>query len=340
MTLPKRSRGGFTLIELLVVIAIIAILIGLLLPAVQKVREAANRMQCQNNLKQLGLAYHNYESTHKGFPPYAVQPDPANFAGTIQFAQQTRGWGVPLLPYLEQDNLYNQYNLLSFFYNSAGGSLNQHVSNTHLKVMQCPSATNPRLYTAFSSFAGFVGLPSTWTASAADYCPASNVGAAFQSTAGISPTNSTRYRGALLLNVINPITAITDGTSGTILLAEAAGRPQVWRNGQLATTNLPGGKTTNDLGTTAAPWRDVWGGGWADASSGGYRLSGSDQTGMVAGGACAINCSNDLGFYSFHSGGANFLFCDGSVRYVRQSITPFQVVAAISRMGGEVANTD
>jgi prepilin-type N-terminal cleavage/methylation domain-containing protein/prepilin-type processing-associated H-X9-DG protein len=340
--MTRARRTGFTLIELLVVIAIITILIGLLLPAVQKVREAAARVSCQNNLKQIGLAYHNYAGTNGGFAPYALQPDPANFAGTIAFAQTTRGWGLPLLTYLEQGPLAQQYNLQTFFYDSSNGSLNQQVSNTHLKVMQCPSTPNQnRLYTASSSFAMFVGLPSTWTASAADYCPAANVGTAFQSTAGISPTSTTQYRGALQLNVNTSVLALTDGTSNTILIAEAAGRPQLWRNGQLATSGLPGsnGKTTNDLGSPI-PWADVWGGGWADASAGGFTLSGSDATGTVPGGSCAINCSNDLGFYSFHPGGANFLLADGSVRFVQQSVTPLAMVAAVSRAGGETVSLD
>ena len=328
----RHRRAGFTLIELLVVIAIIAILIGLLLPAVQKVREAAARMSCSNNLKQLGLAYHNYESTNGGLAPYALQPDPANFAGTIQFAQTTRGWGVPILDYFEQGALYKQYTLTTYFYNSTAPILNQQVSNTHLKVMQCPSTANrDRLYTAGSSFAGAIGLPSTWTASAADYCPSANVGTAFQGTAGITPTSATTYRGALLLNKNNPLVAISDGTSNTILLAEAAGRPQLWQAGRM---------TNGNIGSASAPLMDVWGGGWADASAGGYSLSGSDATGVTAGGACAINCSNDLGFYSFHSGGANFVLCDGSVRFVRNTITPLQMVAAISRAGGEVVSLD
>src|SRR5262249_4891471 len=150
-----------------------------------------------------------------------------NFAGTIAFAQTTRGWGVPLLTYLEQGPLAQQYNLQTYFYNTnpTAGPNNQQVSNTHLKVMQCPSTPNQdRLYTARSSFAAFVGLPGMWTASAADYCPSSNVNAAFQSAAGISPTSSTQYAGAFLLNKNNPITALTDGTSNTFLIAEAAGR--------------------------------------------------------------------------------------------------------------------
>jgi prepilin-type processing-associated H-X9-DG protein len=292
-------------------------------------------------LKQLGLAYHNHESGYGGFPPSAVQPDPANFAGTFMFAQQSRGWGVPILPFIEQDNLFRQYNLQTFFYNSSAGVLNQQVSNTPIKTMQCPSAPqNPRLYTAFSSFAGFTGLPSTWTASAADYGPVGNVSTGFQSAAGISPTNPTAYVGALQLNRNTPMAAYTDGTSNTILLAEFAARPQIYRNGRIASSNLPGGKLSNDLGTPSDPWRDVWGGGWADASAGNFTLIGSDTTGLIPGGNCAINCSNEYGFYSFHTGAMNAVFVDGSVRSVRSTSSPFQIVAAISRNGGEVSSLD
>src|SRR5262245_9793997 len=118
MTRPKsRARGGFTLIELLVVIAIIAVLIGLLLPAVQKVREAANRMACTNNLKQIGLAIHNFENTYGGFPPCRVNNPQPPVAGKFQHT-----WAPFLFPYIEQENLQKLYNFNVNFDNATDKS--------------------------------------------------------------------------------------------------------------------------------------------------------------------------------------------------------------------------
>jgi prepilin-type processing-associated H-X9-DG protein len=97
-------------------------------------------------------------------------------------------------------------------------------------------------------------------------------------------------------------------------------------------------KIANDLGTTADPWTDRYGGGWADATSGQATLKGSASDGSYSstGGPCAINCNNDLGFYGFHAGGANFLFGDGSVRLLAQSISPRAIVSYISRAAGDI----
>src|SRR5438128_9284025 len=128
-------RSGFTLIELLVVIAIIAVLIGLLLPAVQKVREAANRMSCTNNLKQIGLALHSYHDGRNGFPPGYVDGNTNKDSTPDNDVGPGWGWAAFLLPYLEQDNFYK---LIDFKVGVGIGS-NTAVSQPPLKVFQCPS---------------------------------------------------------------------------------------------------------------------------------------------------------------------------------------------------------
>src|SRR5438094_7222490 len=133
-SLRTGQRRGFTLIELLVVIAIIAILIGLLLPAVQKVREAASRMACANNLKNLGLAAHNYHDAQKKFPPGAGGPLGPSFPQYLQLKHH--GLGTYLLPYLEQDALFRQYRWDASWFDPP----NQPVVNTQLIIWQCPSA--------------------------------------------------------------------------------------------------------------------------------------------------------------------------------------------------------
>src|SRR5438270_413605 len=141
--LKNRSPAGFTLIELLVVIAIIGVLIALLLPAVQKVREAANRMQCTNNLKQLGLAMHSFENTRGGFPPCRVTGGTAFPELPTANPANQHSWAPFMLPYLEQQALYQQYNFKVAFENNTtatGGITNYQVIQHDIKVFLCPSA--------------------------------------------------------------------------------------------------------------------------------------------------------------------------------------------------------
>src|SRR5262245_983744 len=144
----RGQRGGFTLIELLVVIAIIAILIGLLVPAVQQVREAAARIQCANNLKQLGLAVHNYHGTYKRFPPAALGGD-----GEVS-------WAVLLFPYIEQDPLYRQWNLtLRYTYYRHPAS----VVGAQVSIYYCPSRRSPpQLSVSGDTLAPCGGVPAPW----------------------------------------------------------------------------------------------------------------------------------------------------------------------------------
>jgi prepilin-type N-terminal cleavage/methylation domain-containing protein/prepilin-type processing-associated H-X9-DG protein len=313
MRAPPRPRPAFTLIELLVVIAIIAILIGLLLPAVQKVRDAAARLQCANNLKQLGLAYHNYHDSFNKFPPSMITDQ-----------TKTVGWGIFILPYIEQDNLYKQYNFNApFFYaNAAAGINNQAVANTPVPILRCPAAPDRGPYTYTFNFPPFPVL--TWQAWPADYGP----------VAGLTPTlvtylgltySGTQTQGALQRDVGTAIMAITDGSSNTILVAEFGGRNELYQAGR-------------DTGTTLSS--EFGQGGWADATSSGSSLHGSSADGTVEPGLCGINCSNGFGLYSFHTAGANVVFCDGSVRFLNSGINIATLSFLVTRAGGEVITGD
>jgi prepilin-type N-terminal cleavage/methylation domain-containing protein/prepilin-type processing-associated H-X9-DG protein len=317
----KARRRGLTLIELLVVIGIIAVLLGLLLPAVQKVREAASRLRCANNLKQLGLALHNYHDTQGTFPPPYVNRGGSYLNSGFPF---THGWAPFILPYIEQPALASLYRWDLPQY----APENQPVVATQLKLFQCPSTPEQNRYMVRGPFALF-----GTKAACGDYTIALGVN---PKPAQLGWADSVGdYRGALTVTptpAIGPsilstttagtrLTDITDGTSNTILLTEDVGRPRLWQAGR------------------AGPAQAVTGGPW-DNFLGPIILEGSSTDGTVQPGPCALNCTNDGEVYAFHTGGANAVFADGSVHFLHAGMSIRIMARLITRAGGEVVSGD
>jgi len=310
-----RSRRAFTLIELLVVIAIIAVLLGLLLPAVQKVREAANRMQCANNLKQLGLALHNYHDAHRTFPPAYVNKGPY---GDIGF-NFVHGWGPFILPFIDQQPLYDRYVWEVPNYHP----LNNDVGSTQLKVFQCPSAPEQDRYMTFGPLALF-----GTKAACGDYAITLGVDEVLARRGWVDRVGD--YRGAMTHTPTPALTRsaattgarlrdVTDGTANTLLLTEDAGRPRLWQ----------AGSSRDDQKVEGGPWGSF---------KNGIILQGSTRDGTVKPGQCALNCTNDGEVYSFHPSGANAGFVDGSMHFLKAGIDIRVLARLITRAGGEVAS--
>jgi prepilin-type N-terminal cleavage/methylation domain-containing protein/prepilin-type processing-associated H-X9-DG protein len=291
-------RQGFTLIELLVVIAIIAVLIGLLLPAVQKVREAASRAKCANNLKQIGIALHNYHTTLNSFPAGA-EVNPATQCGV-----DCRGnsmWAV-LLPHVEQDNLAHQYDYALGW--NAGG--NPALGNIPIALYTCPSDGKWAQYPNRRNYFGVVGGKSLY---------------------------SHGWRGDVYLDGIFTInhpkrlTDITDGSSSTLAVGESV-HPSKWGLG-------PG---YGDANVGGIP-------GWLSGSAclqPGCTLNNESYGRDLRDTKYPINASilpmaddtdNDAPFGSSHPGGANFLFADGHVAFLPETI-PVDVYRALSTYAG------
>ena len=331
--MTRELRPAFTLIELLVVIAIVAVLIGLLIPAVQKVREAAARMKCSNNLKQLGIACHNYASANDGLPPSRISKNDLN----PPYIPPNTGRAsvlVVLLPYLEQSTLYANYvkeRDWSDPQNTGSG-----VLSTVIPGFMCPSAPGgPRTETVKEPkyLIGFVppypdvknltngGIHSGF---APDYASLVQIESDAQSAVGLNlalpySTVNLPGLGAMRQNTVTPVRYLTDGTSHTTLFSEFAGRPKQYYSGGLADPTA----TVKDA---------IWAG-----HDHRINVTGTDATGTTGadGGPCVVNCNNKKDVYAFHPAGANVLFADGSVRVLTAATPAKTLVYLVTASGGE-----
>jgi prepilin-type N-terminal cleavage/methylation domain-containing protein/prepilin-type processing-associated H-X9-DG protein len=368
-----RKRHGFTLIELLVVIAIIAVLIALLLPAVQAAREAARRAQCVNNLKQFGLALHNYESANGVFPPTTILiPAPTGSPGTYSF---TSSWSVfaRISPFLEQGAFYSTLNF-SLDYSKAP---NTTASNTPLSILFCPSDPGP--HNDDPSLGGTTYATTSYGTCDGDwYVWSVNWG----STNSVGPRNTAAFGP----NYSRALAQFTDGVSNTLAMSEGYIAHAQYR-GCMTTPSVPSDPTTGTWSPTNVPapgapsaaalasliascnTKTPKNGGpightrWCN---GGVYYSGfttamppNQQVRAVSQATGTINFGksmpmdwdsvdeNDggptymsLSASSFHPGGVNTLFGDGSVRFIKDSVNPSMWRALGTIAGGEVISAD
>ncbi len=303
-----RSPRAFTLIELLVVIAIIGVLVALLLPAVQSAREAARRTGCTNNLKQFGLAMHNYHASHETFPPAYITA-----LGADPDSPETGpgwGWGVMILAELEQRPLYNAVNF-GLAITDAGSATARTAS---LAVFLCPSDVGSGRVTVTDG-SGRVIL--------SDLSAGQYVASAGQLEPDEYPASN---NGVFYRNSRNGLREITDGSSTTMILGE--------RSRNVADATWVGAIPGVSLCTNPRwPVREC-----GPASTMVLSHTGSAGTGTIYVPNSKSSMVDD--YWSFHPGGCNFLFGDGSVRFIKESVNPAIFSYLSTRAGGEVVGSD
>ena len=338
-------RRGFTLIELLVVIAIIAVLIALLLPAVQAAREAARRAQCINNLKQLGLSLHNYESANISFPPGRIWSN-SGFP-TIFSGQQNTTWFCMMLPYFEQGALGNAFNYSLGAEGPVLGATNipaldanSTVSSTKLSVFQCPSdRANPFIINP--AYAGPKYGSAKFTYTKGNYVVSwgnTGWGQGYSSRSG--PPTAAYIQSAFGHNMNISIASITDGTSNTVFTAEVL-QGAIYDVRGLMWSSIPGGASFMTRFTPNA-YKDYF-----NLVNGGDYLNNAPTLFCTPEPVQGLNCfprASDsdafAGARSRHAGGINTGMGDGSVRFVKNSVNNVVWIGLNTIAAGEVLSSD
>jgi prepilin-type N-terminal cleavage/methylation domain-containing protein len=348
-------RTGFTLVELLVVIAIIGILVGLLLPAVQAAREAARRMSCGNNMKQLGLALHNHESALKYVPAwcrqfpstdtYAASSNPY-WAAPTKDVRRTFGAIGQLLPYIEQAGLQDLFDMKKPLIDPRnlpapwpGGQVAAAAAN-NLPVYICPST--PEVPRDYGPYLAPLGSPQPFNLPRTDYVPLRGIHDSLGACAGISPTNKFHDEAMLgaqdntgsgagnddgvVIKYKVRFAEVTDGLSNTICFTEIAGKQKRYFKGK----PFPGNTLADGGLTLNSSWVD-----WNVARRP-VGLAGNDITNPTLPGCNFINVFNENNPYSFHTGGVQITRGDGSVTFISASIDAASFVAMVSRNGGDL----
>ena len=349
-----RVRNAFTLVELLVVIAIIGTLVGLLLPAVQSARDAANRSACSNNLRQIGLAFQISADTRKYYPAamWSAKAVGLNPKPKGNPAAKEHSWRILVMPFLEEKKAAEMYDWNKHWFDITSNTAppkpastalgirpdcNLAVATTNVTVYRCPSApargSVTQIPASSDSDSGrqainSLRVPLGFT----DYEAMTGV------KNGVRPTpdpyaTEAKANGFLVKDAVTRQREVVDGLSKTMLIVECAGRPFTYRVGKQRT-----------IPSTGAPWIFDQGSGWAD-SLGPYKLDSIDASranantmkGAPPGTGASMNATNEGECYSFHDGGMAVVFGDTSTRMLTDGIDLRTFCALITRAGGENA---
>jgi prepilin-type N-terminal cleavage/methylation domain-containing protein/prepilin-type processing-associated H-X9-DG protein len=301
-----KTRQGFTLVELLVVIAIIGILVAMLLPAVQKARSAAYRMNCQANIKQVALGLHMFGDSNKGKLPIPFTTTTSGGG----FTYYSQNWQLDIFPFIEQSSIKNSWN--PALANNEGTNLA--LMATPIPILKCPAAPGGNVETFNQANNSFYGSPATplYSAGVSDYFCSSNSQAFSPSLPGMMP-------------YLNPpqaskLSQAIDGTSNVIMVVEMGGGPVKY----LSRMRIASGE------------RFHFHGNWGENNR--LSLRKFNDAGTVSGGGnCVVNCSNvGSNLYSFHDGGSNAAFGDGSVRMINETVDSLLLHYLVGREDGQI----